>query len=68
MKVITNKNEILQAVKTDRYALRYASEELKNDKEIVLTAVKNNGYALAFASERLKNDKEFLKEIEKLTK
>ena len=58
MKVITNKNEILQAVKTDRYALRYASDELQNDKEVVLTAVENDGYALFHASEELKNDKE----------
>lgn len=35
-----NKEVVLEAVKEDGYALRYASEELQNDKEVVLEAVK----------------------------
>jgi hypothetical protein len=41
-------------------ALQYASEKLKDDKEVVLEAVKKNCYVLKYASERLKNDKKFL--------
>ena len=55
---ITNKNEILEAVKKNGRALKFASEELRNDKEVVLKAVENDRWALEFASERLRNDKE----------
>lgn len=40
--------------------LQFASDRLKNDKEIVLEAVKANGYALQFASDELKSDKEIV--------
>ena len=41
----------------DRAALlEFASEELRNDKELVLQAVKYNGIALEFASDALKAD------------
>ena len=39
-------------------ALRYASGELRNDREVVLAAVEQRGLALSFASEELKNDRE----------
>lgn len=39
-------------------ALAYASDQLKDNKEVVLYAVKNNGLQLGYASERLKNDAE----------
>ena len=42
------------------YSLEYASNELKNNKEIVLEAVKQNGYSLQYASNELKNDKEIV--------
>eukprot|EP00947_MAST-08B_sp_MAST-8B-sp1_P006158 g6158.t1 len=38
--------------------LRFASPELRADKEIVLTAVRNDGEALAFASADLRNHRE----------
>jgi hypothetical protein len=38
--------------------LRYASAELKNDREIVMAALKEDSYAFVSASEELKNDKE----------
>jgi len=41
-------------------ALEYASEKLKDDKEIVLEAVKQDGLALQFISEKLKDDKEIV--------
>ena len=41
--------------------LQYASEQLKDDKDVVRVAVKNNGKALKFASEELKRDKEVVR-------
>jgi hypothetical protein len=38
--------------------LEFASEKLKDDKQLVLTIVKKNGFVLAYSSERLKDDKE----------
>ena len=44
-----------------RFALKYASDDLKNDKEVVLEAVRNNRWALQFASDELRNDPELRK-------
>ena len=38
------------------WELKYASDTLKDDKDLVLAAVTENGGALKFASNRLKND------------
>lgn len=51
---------ILEAVKRDGSLLEYASEELKNDKEVVLGAIKNNKNSFQYASEKLKRDEEIL--------
>ena len=45
---------VLEAVKQDWCALKFASAELKGDKEVVLEAVKKDGCALNFASAELK--------------
>ena len=37
-------------------ALEYASERLRDDKDIVLAALGNDGMALEYASERLRDD------------
>ncbi len=42
--------------------LEYASNELKNSKDIVLESVKKNGRALQFASNKLKNSKDIVLE------
>ena len=55
-------NKSLEAVKNDGQALYYASEELRNDKEVVLQAVKTYGRALEFASNELKNDRQIVLE------
>ena len=47
---------ILAAVKSNGYALEYASPELRNNKDVVMTAVQNDGHALQFASEELRSD------------
>jgi hypothetical protein len=40
------------------YALNYASESLKDDKDVVLITVKYIGYSLKYASESLRDDKD----------
>ena len=40
--------------------LSWASEELRNDKDIVMVAVTQNGEALEYASEELRNDKDIV--------
>ena len=56
---------VLAAVSNYGNALKYASKELQNDKEVVLTAVKNaewddchNDTAFMYASDELKHDRE----------
>ena len=43
----------MAAIKKSGYALKFASERLKDDKDIFLAAIKKYGYALKFASEKL---------------
>ena len=50
----------MQAVSLNGYALRFAIEELKGDREIVMQAVSVNGSALQFATEELKGDHEIV--------
>ncbi len=45
------------AVKNYGGALKYASNDLKRDKEVVLAAVQNDGWALVYVSNDLKKDK-----------
>ena len=48
------------AVKSNGNALEFASNELKNNREIVLMAVKSNGHAIKFVSNELKGDREIV--------
>ena len=50
----STKEEVLEAVKQEGFALRFASDELRGDREVVLEAVKQDGDALEFASEELR--------------
>ena len=51
---------MLAAVSNNGYALEFATEELKGDREIVLAAVSKSGVALQFATEELKGDREIV--------
>ena len=52
---------VLEAIKLyGSDALKYASDELKADKEVVSEAVKNNGLALEYASDELKADRKII--------
>ena len=54
------RKQLLEVVKQDGWALRYASAALKDDREIVLEAVKQNGDALYYASAALQDDREIV--------
>lgn len=54
-------NKPKKIIENNGLALKYASNELKNDKKIVLLAIKNNGNALKYASEELQKDPEIIK-------
>ena len=41
-----------------KHPLQFASEDLKNDREIALEEIKQNGLALRYSSEDLRNDRE----------
>ena len=43
-------------VARDGTLLKYASEDLRNDKQVVMTAVAQDSLAFKYASDRLKND------------
>jgi hypothetical protein len=60
-KIITDREEMLEAVRENGYALKSASDTLKADREVVLEAVKNYRSALQYASEELQNDPELKK-------
>lgn len=47
---------VKEAVSKNGRLLEYASERLKDDKDVVLAAVSQNGNALKYASERLKDE------------
>ncbi len=46
-----------QRSKKNGKALKFASEKLKNNKEVVLLAVKQQNCGLKYVSEKLKDDK-----------
>ncbi|KAF0975389.1 hypothetical protein FDP41_005383 [Naegleria fowleri] len=55
-----DKEIVLEVVKNDGFALKYASNELRKDRGLVMEAVKSNGYALFYASEELQNNHELV--------
>ena len=55
---------MLAAVQQNVYALQFAAEELKKDREVVLAAVQQNGGALQYAAEELKKDREVVQLFE----
>ena len=55
---------MLAAVESVGWALRFADETLKADKEIALTAIQQDARALDEVDDSLKNGPEFMKEVE----
>ena len=56
---------MLEAVKSNGFALSYADESLKKDKSFVLEAVKQDGLALEYADESLQKDSDIIKAAKK---
>ena len=50
----------MTVVSKSGWALQYASEELRGDREVVMTAVSRTGWALRFTSEELRGDREIV--------
>ena len=50
----------MAAVKQDGNAIKFASDDLKKDREMVMAAVKQDLSALEFASEDLQKDREIV--------
>lgn len=61
----STKEEVLEAVKSNGFALQHASDALKADRELVLEVVRKHGRALKWASNKLKNDPEVVLEAVK---
>lgn len=53
-------NFVLEIVSINGKALKYASDELKDDEDIVFCACLTYTYVIKYASDRLKNDREFI--------
>ena len=62
------KIDAIAAVRRNGLVLEFASDDLKNDKEVVLAAVRKNGLALQDASDDLKNDEYFLYDVDQIEK
>ena len=54
------KSFVLEAIKQDERILKFASEELKADREVVTLALKQNISAIHYADEKLKYDPQLL--------
>ena len=52
---------MLEVVSKSGSSLRFASNRLKDDRDVVLAALRNNPFAFVYASERLQKDKELKK-------
>ena len=62
-KIVTDKNEMMALIEKYKDSinvnpLEFASEELRNDRDVVLKAANSHCYGLYYASEKLKNDRE----------
>ena len=64
----STKEEVLKAVRQYGNTLKYASDKLRNDRDVVLEAVKQDEYTLLWASNELKNNKEFIMLVDKIIK
>lgn len=67
-KLVDEKEQLLEAIGYNAHSattLKFASEELRNDKDFVLKAIRRNEYALRYASERLRDNKDFILEAVK---
>ena len=57
-----DRDEVLERVRRNGYALKFAAAELRADREIVLEAVKQDGSTLEFAAVELRADRQIVRE------
>ncbi len=50
----------MESSKNNNFALKYASDRLKDNQDFVLKVLHNSGFSIYFASRRLLNNKEFI--------
>ena len=55
------KEEAIELVKNNAFALEHLDAHYKSDKDVVLASVSKNGLSLKFASEQLQNDEEIVR-------
>jgi hypothetical protein len=60
--ILDSKEDVLKQIKRDPHLLKYASDNLKNNREIVKEAIIRNPKTLEYASHILKDDKAFISE------
>jgi Domain of unknown function (DUF4116) len=60
-----NKDVMLAAVKDDGFAIQFASENLRDDRELAMIAISNKARSLEHLSPRLQNDKDVVLEAVK---
>lgn len=66
-KLKNNKKIVFEALKRDKYALKFASKKIRDDTSFILKSIKEtNGFALQFASNRIKDDYNIILEAIKL--
>ena len=59
--LLSDKSFMMGVIKVNGLALKYASDELKNDEYFVKLALQNSaGFALKYASKRLREDREIV--------
>ena len=55
--LLSDKSFMISVIKLNGLALKYASDELKDDKSVVIIALRESaGFALKYASKRLRED------------
>ena len=63
----SNKDQVLEAVRSDEKALMFASEELRGDEEFILEILKSCGEeVMIYANKELRSNREFMLEAVKV--
>lgn len=59
-KFIGSKDIVIEAIKSNPYQIKDASDSIKDDEDVMLKVVEKAGLAIKYASERLRSDREFM--------
>lgn len=53
-----DKGIVLEAIRRNAFALKYASDELKNNPKVILEVIRQNPFAFEYANPRFREDKQ----------